>query len=126
MSFDKDKFAKFLRKNSKPHSQRRCARALRQALEAGGARTGGHPVDAKDYGPVLERNGFYVVPFTDFKNYVPIKGDIVVFEPHPGGNSSGHIQAYDGRGWVSDFNQQRFWPGPGYEREEAVYVVYRP
>jgi hypothetical protein len=125
MSFDKDKFASVLRKNSKPHSQRRCARAVRQALEAGGASTKGHPVDAKDYGPVLERNGFYVVSFTDAKNYVPIKGDVVVFAPHPGGNSSGHIQAYDGRGWVSDFTQRRFWPGQGDGREEAVSVFYR-
>jgi|PersoiStandDraft_1058852.scaffolds.fasta_scaffold04152_7 hypothetical protein len=126
MSFDKDRFATYLRKNSKAHSQRRCARAVRQALEAGGASTRGHPVDAKDYGPTLERNGFYVVSFTDLKAYVPIKGDIVVFGPHPGGNVSGHIQAYDGRGWVSDFRQHRFWPGSAYEREEAVYVVYRP
>lgn len=126
MSFDKDKFATYLRKHSKPHSQHRCARAVRQALEAGGARTKGHPVDARAYGPTLERNGFYVLAFSNLDSYVPVKGDIVVFDPHPGGNPSGHIQAYDGRGWISDFRQLRFWPGPGYEREEAVYVVYRP
>ncbi|MDB5963466.1 MAG: putative rhs-related protein [Massilia sp.] len=125
MSFDKDKFATYLRKHSKPHSQGRCARALRQALEAGGASTKGHPVDAREYGPTLERNGFYVVAFTNLDGYVPIKGDIVVFAAHPGGNSSGHIQAYDGRRWISDFTQRRFWPASGYEREEAVYVVYR-
>lgn len=125
MSFDKDKFAAHLRKNSKPHSQRRCARAVRQALEAGGASTKGHPVDAKEYGPTLESNGFYVVAFRDLKSYVPVKGDIVVFDPHPGGNPSGHILAYDGRGWISDFTQRRFWPSTGYERWEAVYVVYR-
>lgn len=106
MSFDKDKFATYLRKNAHPHSQRRCARAVRQALEAAGARTRGHPVDARDYGTILQSNGFSVVSFTTLKNYVPIKGDVVVFDPHPGGNPSGHIQAYD-------------------EREEAVYVVYR-
>lgn len=125
MSFDKDKFATYLRKHSTPHSQGRCARAMRQALEAGGASTSGHPVAAKEYGPTLERNGFYVVGFTDLKTYVPVKGDVVIFEPHSGGNAAGHIQAYDGRRWISDFNQQRFWPGSGYEREEAVYVVYR-
>jgi hypothetical protein len=73
----------------------------------------------------LERNGFYVVGFTNLEKYVPVKGDVVIFGPYPGGNSSGHIQAFDGRGCVSDFTQGRFWPGSGYEREEAVYVVYR-
>ena len=125
MSFDKDKFTTYLRKHSTPHSQGRCARALRQALEAGGASTNGHPVNAREYGPTLERNGFYVVAFTNLTNYVPVKGDVVIFDPYPGGNSSGHIQAFDGRGWVSDFTQGRFWPGSGYERKEAVYVVYR-
>ena len=125
MSFDKDKFATYLRKNAKPHSQSRCARALRQALEAGGASTKGHPVDAKAYGPTLERNGFYVISMTTLDAYVPMKGDVVVFDAHPRGNSAGHIQAYDGRGWISDFTQRGFWPGPGYERKEAVYVVYR-
>lgn len=125
MNFDKDKFATYFRKHSVPHSQGRCARAVRQALEAGGASTKGHPTAAREYGPTLERNGFYVVDVTDVNMYVPVKGDVVVFEPHPGGNAAGHIQAYDGRRWISDFNQQRFWPGSGYEREEAVYVVYR-
>lgn len=125
MSFNKERFASTLRKNAQAHSQGRCAKAVRLALEAGGANTRGHPVDAKKYGPILEQNGFSVVTFTDLDAYTPIKGNIVVFDPHPGGNVSGHIQAFDGRGWVSDFAQHRFWPGTQYERKEAVYVVYR-
>jgi hypothetical protein len=125
MSFDKEAFTRHLRKHAKRHSQGKCAKAVRQALESGGANTRGHPVDAKQYGPALERNGFVVVAVTRLENYVPIKGDIVVFDPHPGGNASGHIQAFDGRGWVSDFSQRGFWPGAAYHREDASYVVYR-
>ena len=53
MLIDKEKFATHLRKNAAKLSQRKCATYVRRALEAGGARTVGHPVDAKDYGPVL-------------------------------------------------------------------------
>ena len=46
MLIDKEKFATHLRKNAAKLSQRKCATYVRRALEAGGARTVGHPVDA--------------------------------------------------------------------------------
>ena len=58
MSIDKEKFAAHLRKHAVKLSQRKCAAYIRKALEAGGARTTAYPIDAKDYGPVLLRNGY--------------------------------------------------------------------
>ncbi|WP_247422774.1 RHS repeat domain-containing protein [Ralstonia pseudosolanacearum] len=102
-------------------SQHQCAKYVRQGLEAGGADTTGHPVDAKNYGETLENNDFTPVPSA---GYVPQAGDTAVFQPYPGGNSSGHIQTYDGSRWVSDFLQNHFLPGSGYANSQ--YKIYRP
>ena len=57
-SIDVDKLSLALRSNAKPHSIGRCAHYVRLALEAGGAKTSGHPAHAKDWGGVLLRNGY--------------------------------------------------------------------
>jgi hypothetical protein len=55
---DKDKASSWLISHAGTASQHRCAHYVRQALEAGGLNTAGHPVDAKDYGSFLQRSGF--------------------------------------------------------------------
>jgi type VI secretion system secreted protein VgrG len=121
-----DEFAKELRANAGKISKRQCATYLRIALAAGGARTYAHPAEARNYGPLLARNGYSVIQVEEPERFVPKKGDIVVFQPTRTGNKAGHIQGFDGRNWVSDFVQTGFWPGPGYRRERPSYVVYRP
>nr|WP_315400472.1 hypothetical protein [uncultured Duganella sp.] len=126
MSIDKERFAAHLRAHAATMSTRKCAAHVRRALEAGGADTSGHPVDAKDYGPTLVRNGFHAYRPLSLGAYLPVKGDVVVIEPASTGNRSGHIQGYDGKQWISDFVQSGFWPGPAYRKETPNYVIYRP
>lgn len=125
MCIDKERFATHLRQHAAGCSTHRCAAYVRQALEAGGADTNGHPVDARDYGPTLLRNGFCEFKPPSLAAYVPAKGDIVVIQPAAGGCKSGHIQAYDGKNWISDFVQLGFWPGPVYRQETPPYAIYR-
>lgn len=125
MPIDKDKFASHLRTHAAKLSQRKCAAYVRTALEAGGARTTGHPVHAKDYGPVLEKNCYRMLSQQSLDTYTPLKGDIAVIQPTSRG-TSGHIEGYDGKAWVSDFVQAGFWPGPAYRKEKPNYVIYRP
>ena len=101
-------------------SQHRCARYVRKGLEAGGADTSGHPISAKDYAPILIKNGF--VPVSS-QNYAPEIGDTVIFQPYSGGSQHGHIQTFTGNRWVSDFLQNNFYPGRGYQN--SSYQIYR-
>lgn len=126
MAVDKDKFAKHLRKHAVKFSVSKCATYVRKALEAGGVKTTGHPVDAKDYGPVLLRNGYHELNSENLESYIPAKGDIAIIQPTTKGSKSGHIEGYDGKDWVSDFIQSEFWPGPAYRKEKPNYVIYRP
>lgn len=127
MPVDVERFAAHLREKSEARSQRRCAKFVRQALAAGGASTRGtHPVDAKDWGPMLLRLGFHQLTVENSEKFIPMKGDVVVLQPYEGSNPSGHIAAFDGRIWISDFRQIDFWSGPGYRRKRPAHVFYRP
>lgn len=128
MPFDADKFTAHLRKHAKARGAKLgdCARYVREALQAGGANTTGHPGNAKEYAPVLMRNGFHAITVENPDHFPFLKGDIVVMEPTKHGNQAGHIAAYDGKDWISDFVQPNgFWPGPAYSKEKPSYVVYR-
>jgi hypothetical protein len=92
-SFDKDKFVYELNKNAGAKSKNLCATYLRVALEKGGLDSSGHPESAKDWGPILERNGFQKQAM---ESYTPQKGDVAVIQPYPGGSKDGHITAYNG------------------------------
>src|SRR5213595_2363188 len=124
MAFDADKFANHLRRHAKPHSAKKgeCAKWVREALEAGGADTKGHLVDAKNYRPVLTRNGFHEITVDDPATFQFLKGDVVVMEPTKHGHKAGHIAGYDGKDWISDFVQWGgFWPGEAYRKEKPRY-----
>jgi len=90
------------------HSIRRCAAAVRQAMEAAGIQTADRPLsgDAGDYGPFLLRHGARVV---QPESYEPHAGDIAVFDKSDD-HRAGHIQVFDGEHWVSDFVQHSFSP----------------
>ncbi|TAN61305.1 MAG: hypothetical protein EPN20_12620 [Magnetospirillum sp.] len=121
-AFDRNKFGDTLNQNAGEKPGNKCATRVRESLEAGGLDVTGHPRDAKDWGPTLEKNGFTPV---DEKSYRPEKGDVVVIQPYPGGNESGHIAAYDGKQWISDFKQRDMWGGQGYRTQQPPHVVYR-
>ena len=98
------------------------ARLLLPAVRANGA----HPVDAKDWAPMLLRLGFHQLTVEDPDKFIPMKGDVVVIQPYEDGNRSGHIAAFDGRVWISDFRQIDFWSGPSYRKKRPPHVFYRP
>jgi hypothetical protein len=128
MALDVDKFTKHLRANAvKDFGAGFCARAVREALQAGGAKISQPwPAQAKDWGLTLLGIGFHEITVGDPDAFGFIKGDIMVMAPHKRGNPAGHMAGYDGRNWISDFIQRDFWSGPGYRAEMPSYVVYRP
>lgn len=98
-----------------------CARAVREALEAGGLSTTGHPRSAYEYKDFLPKIGFHAV---EENNYVPQKGDIIVInkiEGHP----NGHIAMYSGKKWISDFVQIDMWGGSAFRNNKAAHVFFR-
>jgi RHS repeat-associated protein len=127
---DLNKFVDWLDKNAHPNSTEGCAKAIRLGLQAAGANTNGSPVPAKDWGPFLENNlGFAALPADPA--YSPQIGDIVVFQPANGSNPNGHIAAWDGTQWVSDFkpgpplpNGTHFYPNLSKYGPQP-YVIYR-
>ena len=135
MPLNIDAAVKYLDDNAEDGSTGRCAKYVREALDAGGLSINPHPVYAKSYGPYLTLNGFTaVVP----KDYAPKKGDVAVIQDYAGGvdpvttkaypasDPAGHIAMYDGTQWVSDFKQIDMWGGPGYRKHRPDFQVYRP
>lgn len=104
---------------------RRCGEFVRKALQAGGANFyGAYPATGKEFGPALKMLGFRQITVDDPAHFNFMKGDVMVMEPHKG-STAGHVAAYDGRYWISDFVQRDFWAGPNYRKEKPRYAVYR-
>ena len=123
-SFDIDKSVDYINKKARPSyldAKGECALYIREALEAGGIDASIRPGHAKEYGPYLEQWGFSSVESVD---YVPLKGDMAVFQNYDGGSVAGHIQMYNGSRWVSDHFQNRFWANTKYESANN-YMIYR-
>jgi type VI secretion system secreted protein VgrG len=127
---DIDKFVQTLNHNAHRTSGGECGRYIWLALQAGGlGQVGSH--NGKDYGPYLLKNGFSAVPTT---GYQPKAGDVVVIQPYPGGNAAGHVEAWNGSQFVSDFFQNYYpktpgggvYPGPGYRKHQPPFTPYRP
>ena len=126
MAIDLDKFARHLRRHALPGwGDGRCGEFIRKALQAAGAQLRPpYPPSGKLYGPTLCALGFQAIEVPDPDGFAFLKGDIMVMEAcHPCGH--GHVAAYDGRHWISDFVQRDFWAGPGYRKKRPAYAVYR-
>lgn len=103
-----------------------CARAVKEALQAGGLRGmpyGMYALYAKNYLRILPANGWYKV---SLKNALP--GDVLVVAPsqkHP----DGHMAMCVGRGadgrttWCSDY-KQKTWHGLG-DGAPLAYSIFR-
>lgn len=126
MALDIEKFVTHLRANAGKYSKGKCAKYVRLALRAGGSIVPEQPGHAKDYGPVLRRMGFSELAVENSATYRFIKGDIVVIQPYLDQRKSGHIAAFDGRIWISDFIQKDFWSGSGYRTHRPSHAFYRP
>jgi hypothetical protein len=105
-----------------PRTRYACAERVCAALEQAGFDTTGHPALAKDWGPMLARLGFAALTDVDYR---PVRGDIVVFKPLIDA-PNGHIQAFDGRRWISDHVQtEGFWPGVQYRKAMVRFMPHR-
>ena len=126
MPVDTEKFARHLRAatGESESSKGKCGIAMRQALQAAGAK-GPFPGTGKEYGPTLLRLGFHEITVDNPDTFNFLRGDVMVMQPHKGGNQAGHVAGYDGSRWISDFLQRDFWAGPIYRIERSKYVVYR-
>lgn len=128
MPVDIGKFVKHLRSaaDDGPPGQGKCAEFVRKALQAGGAHFNEFipPHYGKQYALTLERLGFHEITVDDPDSYNFVSGDVMVMQPHIG-STAGHVAAYDGQKWISDFVQRDFWAGKKYRKERPEYVVYR-
>nr|WP_309302125.1 RHS repeat-associated core domain-containing protein [Xanthomonas oryzae] len=115
------KMIDYMNAHANRKSKGQCAKYVRQGLEAVGADTSGHPIAAADYGPTLEKNDFSPID----PSAAPESGDITVFPAIPG-HPYGHIEAYDGSSYVSDFSQSNFYPSPAYEGSGPVTYRLNP
>ena len=70
------------------------------AAGSGGSANAGSLSQGNNY---LQKSGLYQQPTSMPSNYVPQKGDVIT-GTRAGG--AGHIQVYDGTGWVSDTRQK--------------------
>lgn len=122
MSWDVEKAIKYLRKNKEPHSTGSCARHVREAIEAGGVTLFRH-VSAKDYGSSLLAVGFQTIP--SGPSYQHRAGDVGIVQPIPG-HPHGHMAMFDGKIWISDFEQWHgLYPGKSYRAAKPPYTIYR-
>lgn len=122
-----NQFATHLRTSAHANSQGKCAKYVRQAIEAGGGiLVGSRPYHAKDYGPMLLLMGYRQLEIDMPDAAVYLKGDIVVHQPLANGSISGHIAGFDGTRWYSDFKQNDLWGSNGYRTRKAQYAFYRP
>ena len=108
--------------------QTNCAVSVREALTAGGYNMNGHPVNAADYGPTLMRNNFsQVADGSSISGFQPQTGDVAVLQAgSTPASAPGHICLYDGRQWVSGYDQRDVWGGPDFRRQGQGIAIYRP
>ncbi|MDR2870932.1 MAG: hypothetical protein LBV45_00010 [Xanthomonadaceae bacterium] len=121
MPWNIDAAVQHLQTKAHINTQGRCARYVREAIEAGGV-TLARADYAFAYGTSLVAAGFAEHASEPTGGYV--KGDVAVIGTYTG-NTAGHMQMYDGSVWISDFKQREFWPGPGYRQARPSFKIYR-
>ncbi len=126
-----------LQRKAKKESIGYCARAVVDAIQAGGTKIERAPA-AKDLGSKLIAAGFTPIfsmprPSREYDRSKLLPGDVVILEgfkqdikagikkDHP----FGHAAMYDGSKWISDFTQSGFYPGPDYRVALPGYTIYR-
>lgn len=112
--------------HSHPSSTHRCAKYVREAIEAGGISTAGHPMNAKDYVGFLPKLGFKLFGtvtgndvYAQYMANKAVMGDIAVYKNPRNPSAPGHICMYTGKQWISDFRQNRMWVYGG-----STYTAY--
>ena len=109
--YNNDKTAIYVTSHSAQRLRSMCAWYVTKSMWHGGCPIGLVPAYA--YVKTLPQMGFEEIPS---KGYVPIKGDISVL-PQNEKSSFGHIAIYDGKQWVSDYQQKNFYPNSYYKKK---------
>lgn len=111
--FNVDNATYFLELHAHSESHHICAKHIRQALDAGGLSTTGHPINAKDYIRWLPTKGWMRLGILrsqracdDFIKVGLMPGDIAVYGNPSKPAGAGHICMWTGHRWVSDFRQR--------------------
>ncbi|WP_180106281.1 peptidoglycan amidohydrolase family protein [Acinetobacter sp. YH12085] len=115
---DIDRLTGFLQGITRQSSTQKCARSVRLALESAGARFNGHPVAAADWGSTLQKIGYQKINLAFDR---PKKGDIYIIDRNQS-SRYGHIAAYSGKDWVSDYRQAGY---AVYRTPNVKYSYYR-
>lgn len=115
---DINKMTSFLKGITRQTSTQKCARSVRLALQAAGAKFQSHPVAAADWGSTLTKIGYRKINLSFDQ---PQKGDIYIID-RTAKNRYGHIAAYSGSAWVSDFKQRSH---AVYKNQNVKYEYYR-
>ncbi|OAL81048.1 hypothetical protein AY606_14600 [Acinetobacter sp. SFB] len=115
---DVRKFTQKLHSMSSATSTKKCARSIRIALQSAGAKILNHPVAAADWGRTLQTIGYKKIK-ASFDQ--PREGDIYIIN-RTQKHVYGHIAAYTGRQWVSDFRQNSH---AVYKSDQVSYTYYR-
>ncbi|WP_232483948.1 pesticin C-terminus-like muramidase, partial [Dickeya dianthicola] len=126
-----------LQHNAKKKSIGYCARAVVDAIQAGGTKIERVPA-AKDLGSKLIAAGFTAIfsmprPSREYDRSNLLPGDVVVLEGFnkderkgiKKDHTFGHAAMYDGSKWISDFTQSGFYPGEDYRKALPGYTIYR-
>jgi len=112
--YDLDKMCQFAVQNAKPKSQKKCARYVREAIQAGDTTKKVGPMgDARDWGKSLPAIGW--VRVADGLQ----KGDIAWFPT--GVSGYGHVCIWTGKVWVSDFVQSSVQPSSNANLQYHIY-----
>lgn len=119
------KFLTSLRNRARLVSSHNCAQFIRLALKDGGADTAHFSGPARLYAPLLRSIGYYQLGCWNIAHYRPMRSDIVIIQAYEGGNLAGHITAFDGRIWISDFKQKDMWSGPEYRKQQPEFAIFR-
>lgn len=115
---DIGKMTQFLQGITRQTSTKKCARSVRLALQAGGAKFASHPVAAADWGKTLTQIGYRKINLSFDR---PQAGDIYIIDRNAA-SRYGHIAAYTGSNWVSDYKQRSH---AVYRNTNVTYTYYR-
>ena len=115
---DITKFTSFLQGITRSTSTQKCAKSIRVGLQSAGAKIVSHPVAAADWGNTLQQIGYKKINLSFDR---PKKGDIYIIDRNSN-SRYGHIAAYSGNAWVSDYRQNGY---AVYRNPNVKYTYYR-
>ena len=117
--YSNEETVKYITENKESKSRSMCAWYSMKAIRSGGCYNC-YIYPAYAYNKILPQLGFKEV---SINNYSPKIGDISVL-PKNSKSCFGHIAIYNGKKWISDFEQNDIFPGKSY-KNVGKYQIFR-